>query len=298
MIRSRLLAAILVLLVCPLLLFGDTAEPTGAIESPDATVVSIAPFEDNTGSSKWEGLADGLSDLLAVSLARHKAVKVVERRRLAAVLKEQELAYRALSETAVAARVGRLLGADLIVVGGILVVDDKPVITAHMVDIGTTQVVASRKVTGEAADVLALSFKLASELARSLDVTLDPVLPDDYDKDPTASLHFMRGLGFHHAGNSERAAMEFMVCGDLDPDHPTTHYWLGRCFHRMREYDHARIEFRRFLKDFAESPQAADAARLLKECDAKAAPSPLKLSEGETDTPTEQETGGESPGSE
>ena len=288
MTKAQMLVSALALLGCPAFVSVGEAGPTDATGLPDATVVCIAPFEDNTGSRKWEGLAAGLSDLLAVSLARHKAVQVVDRQKLAAVLKEQELAYRALSETKTAVRVGRLLGADMIIVGGIMVVDGKPVMSAHVADVNTTQVVTSRKVTGEADEVLALSFKLASELARSLDVKLDPVLPDEYDKNPVASLHFMRGLGFHHAGNFERAAMEFMVCGDLDPDHPTTHYWLGRCFHRLQEYDHARIEFRRFLKDFAESPQAPDAGKLLKECNARATPSPLHLRKEKKDSSTNQ----------
>jgi TolB-like protein len=278
MMRPYLFAALFVLCLGSILL--AQAVPVRAKtpkKAPDAMVICIAPFQDNTNDKQWEGLTAGFSDLLTASFSEHKAVRIVDRTKLAAVLKEHELAYRALTSPETAVRVGKLLGAERMIVGGIMAIDGRPVIAAHVIDIQSTQIIASKKVTGKVEDILALSFKLAAELADTMAIKLTQVAPKDYDKHPMASLHFMHGLGFYHSDNFERAAMEFMVCGDLDPNHPTRSYWLGRCYLQMQEYNHAQIEFRRFLAEYPKSPQAPEARRCLDECDAKAEPAPLGL---------------------
>jgi len=264
----QLLCFVLLLLLHPGI-FLSSALAASQAGQDNTAVICIAPFEDNTGDKKWEGLATGFSDLLMASFSEYKDVRVVERQRLGDLLKEQEISLRALSDPKTAARVGRLVGAGRIIAGSVLVIKGKLIITAQVLDVASTSVVTSKKVVGNAENVLSLSLKLASELAESLNIKIDPVSSENYDSNPMASLHFMRGLGYYHAGNFDRAIMEFMVRGDLDPNHPTTHYWIGLSYYRLGEFEHAGIELRQFLKDSPKSPQAPEAQKLLKECATK-----------------------------
>lgn len=231
-------------------------------------VVCVAPFADNTGSIQWSGMSQGISDLLAATLSQRQELRVVERERLNAILEEQALSLSMVAEPKNAVKVGRLLGADKIVVGGVMILNKKLVVTAQVVDVSSATVIAARTLKGKPDELLELCTRLAADLGKALGVKIkvQPVAAKDAEKSPMASLHFMRGLGLYHAGNFDRGAMELMICIDLDPGHPTARYWLAQCYYRGQEYDHAAIEFRKFLKHFPQAAQARSARQLLKEC--------------------------------
>ncbi|MCK5594697.1 DUF1266 domain-containing protein [bacterium] len=230
------------------------------------TVMYIAPFEDNTGDEKWAGLATGFSDLLTASFLEHKDIQVVERQQVGELIKEQEISLQALSEAGNAARAGKLIGADFIIVGGLLAANEKLTVVAHILDVNTARIIVSKKVSGSQKDILSLSLQLASELAQSINIKLEIVSAEDYDETSMVSLHFMRGLGFYYAGNFDRAIMEFMSCGDIDPNHAASRYWIGRCYYNLEEFEHAGIELQQFLKDFPESTYIFDARELMDIC--------------------------------
>ena len=65
-----------------------------------------------------------------------------------------------------------------------------------------------------------------------------------------ASLHFMKGLGLHYAGNRDRAIMEFMKSSKLNSAHDASIYFIALNYFDEREYKHAHIECRRYLQMF------------------------------------------------
>lgn len=261
---SRTLSEILLCIgLCLSALTSAHAGTSGSIPT-----VCVAPFADNTGVETWQAAASGFADLLLAGLSRQD-IPIVERERLLDVVKEQGLTLRGVTRPAVSARVGHLVGADKFISGGLMLVDGKLNIIAHVFDVKTGTIQKSVKVVGKPEEVVELALTLAARIGEALSVKLDTGPVDKLDTNPISSLHFLRGLGFFHAANFSRAAMEFMICGDLEPEHETFRYWIGQCYFRLGEFEHARIEFTRFVNDYPDHDKRSEAGRLLETCKEK-----------------------------
>ena len=85
--------------------------------------VAVLRFEDRTdGLHKWwdsKSVGEGLSDMLTTALSRNGRYRVLERRELDAVLSEQKLALSGAVTEETAVQIGKLLNADLLVIGAV-----------------------------------------------------------------------------------------------------------------------------------------------------------------------------------
>ncbi|MDM7926092.1 MAG: CsgG/HfaB family protein [bacterium] len=98
----------------------------GLAASADAQLkkrVAVFAFEDKTDRSSrwWDGRApgDGMADMLTTALVKSGGYTVVERKDIAAVLEEQRLGESGAVTQESAARLGKLLGVELAVVGSV-----------------------------------------------------------------------------------------------------------------------------------------------------------------------------------
>lgn len=88
----------------------------------DKKRIAILDFEFGTVQQWWSGNWDigrGIADLLVDRLVRDGTFSVIERTRLDAVLNEQDFSNSQRADAATAARLGRVLGVNAIVVGSI-----------------------------------------------------------------------------------------------------------------------------------------------------------------------------------
>jgi curli biogenesis system outer membrane secretion channel CsgG len=90
--------------------------------------IAVLDFEfSSTGTNRnwWYGLygdegpAEGVSDLLTNKLVQSGAFTVIERSRIADILQEQNLGASGRIDPSTAAQIGRILGADVVVIGSI-----------------------------------------------------------------------------------------------------------------------------------------------------------------------------------
>lgn len=188
-----------------------------------------------TGDKQYDALAEGFADMLAAALSEQKTVKVVERQRLRELLKEQKLSLLGLTDQATAVKVGKLLKADRIFVGGITKPKEIFIINVHAYEIETARLVTSEQAQSKPAEIVAATYNLVNRLCKKLNVQLKTL-------DPNASLHFIRGLGFYYSGNFDNAIVEFMKTQDLDLTSDKAVYWMALCFMETNEYKHALIE--------------------------------------------------------
>lgn len=85
--------------------------------------------------------AEQLTDRLIHELVRTSNLKVAERSRLGDVLKEKELAQSGIAEPAVAAKLGRLLTVDAVLIGTLTGSADKTEVFLRLVDSGTALII-------------------------------------------------------------------------------------------------------------------------------------------------------------
>ena len=99
----------------------------GALAASPASkpVLAVLKFQDETGAMPLQGGAGrALSNMLATELAARDAFTVVERRKLAAILEEQDLAQSGRLKPGEGARIGELTGAQYLVMGTITAFED------------------------------------------------------------------------------------------------------------------------------------------------------------------------------
>jgi len=97
-------------------------------------------------------------------------------------------------------------------------------------------------------------------------ILLKPIDPNDIDKNPHSSLHFIRGLGFFYTGYYDNAIVEFMKAQELDQTSDKAVYWTALSYINNKEYRHAIIELEAILKQFPESNLRQDSQEKIALC--------------------------------
>lgn len=109
--------------VLALALFALTS--TGHAADAARPVLAVLKFQDESGAMPLQGgVGRVLSNIIGTELAARDAFTVVERRKLAAVLEEQDLAQSGRLKPGEGARIGQLTGAQYLVMGTITAYED------------------------------------------------------------------------------------------------------------------------------------------------------------------------------
>jgi len=230
--------------------------------------IAALPFAEASADGGYAPLAEVVGDILMARLSDAEGLAFVERAAISKVLGELELSTTA--DAADQTRLGKALGAQFILTGNLTSSDDTILLAAHVLEVSTTRVARSAKVTARADDLVGSVDKLARELVGQFNVKLPELTQEQIDQSPEASLHFMRGLGYYYAGMSEYATTQFFKTLAIAPDHAEARFYNGmNYFERAEEYGHAKVEFTRFLKDFSDHQLARRAKEHLQQCETR-----------------------------
>jgi TolB-like protein len=124
------------------------------------------PFRDLSGQPSAVG--EAIRETVTTDLKQLSGVRVIERGSLDKILAEQKLqASSSDLDPSTAARVGKLLGATLIVAGAYQESPPKVRLTARFVKVETGEIVGTAKVDGRASELLKLQDQVTAELLRS-----------------------------------------------------------------------------------------------------------------------------------
>lgn len=146
----RTALAVLVLLVARLAF----AEPP---------TVAILYFDYDGTDGELVPLRKGLAQMLITDLAGRDSYRVVERARLQEVLAELDLGKTQKLDPAAALKVGKLLQAKYMVVGGYFVMGGALRIDARVFEVETTNTLKGFGATGKSDDFFALEQKIAAD---------------------------------------------------------------------------------------------------------------------------------------
>lgn len=231
---------------------------------PQPRVVVVAPPHVATGKDSDQYIGELVADTLAIALADRKHLSVVDRQRLEAVRKEQMLSLEGLVDPATAAKVGRLLSADLVVAGSVVNSGEQLHLTTHVIAVDSQQIVGTAQ-TDAARDKLDEPIlKLADEVARISGAPLPTYKAEDIDHSPEARLHLMRGIGLHYAGNPDQAIICCLRAAQLDPRMQEARLWIARSYLKAGEPQHARIELDYIIRSPVAPHFKAEAQKLLR----------------------------------
>ncbi|MBN1830088.1 MAG: hypothetical protein JW884_13235 [Deltaproteobacteria bacterium] len=127
-------------------------------------LIAIFPLEDLRPSEETRGLGEDMAASLTDGLSAMKDVQVVERRDLKKIMEEIGLGLSGAIDQETAIKVGKLLGANHLLIGSFMKFRDKVTINARLVRTETGEITTTSRVKGSFSDL----FDLEEELARNL----------------------------------------------------------------------------------------------------------------------------------
>ena len=184
--------------------------------------LGIPPFQVRLSDTVLAALGYGLADLLTTDLARSAQLQVVDRLRLDAVLSEIHLVESGRVDTTTAPRVGKLIQARRLVLGGLDQIPGGNVsISAGIADVATGELREAVSATAPLDVILEAEKELAFRLLDQLGVTLSPAERSAVEQMPTkniaALLAYSRGVRFEVEGRYSEAKQEYQRAVQLDP---------------------------------------------------------------------------------
>jgi curli biogenesis system outer membrane secretion channel CsgG len=164
-----------------------TTEPEpAAATSSSKKRVAILYFDDNTSErSGLQPLSTGLALMLIGEVANFDGYEVVERADLQKVINELDLTKTGRFDPSTTAQIGKLLGAESMVVGSYMNLMGKFRIDARMIDVETGSVMHAASVSGEPDSFDQLGRDLATKLFSTIghssppQASIDQSLPLD-----------------------------------------------------------------------------------------------------------------------
>jgi TolB-like protein len=128
--------------------------------------VAVFPFKDLSSGGGHVG--DAIRETVTTDLKDVPGIRVIERSFIDKVLAEQDLqAKRADLDPTATVRIGKLLGASLVVVGAYQKSFSSVRLTARFVNVETGEIVGTAKVDGAANELFALQDRVTAELLKS-----------------------------------------------------------------------------------------------------------------------------------
>jgi TolB-like protein len=175
--------------------------------------VGIMPFE-NGGSfgqnaEDFEALSIGLQQLVMTELAINTNLRVVTRSQLDLLLSEQDLGASGRVDAATAARLGQLVGARYMVMGGFIDLYGNMTMTSQLVDTETGVIIKAEKVTDKTENIYGMVVQLADQITRGADLPVlsSQVMNQRLEREiPQEAVRlYTRAMLYEQRGNTTRA---------------------------------------------------------------------------------------------
>jgi len=145
----------------------------GLVRAADAKPVRVAILPCQALSSETDEMSRTVSALLASAMTKREGVELVEREQLDKALKEQALGVTGLVDADQAAKLGKLLGAKILVSEKTFIADHDVYLSAHVINVETGRVKAATRSTPLAhPSVAALCESLADDISKILKTDL------------------------------------------------------------------------------------------------------------------------------
>jgi TolB-like protein len=148
------------------LLLGLLALPAPAADKP---TVAVLYFGYGGKTPEMEVLRKGLAQMLISDLSGFGTVKLVERDRLQEILDELDLGKSSKFDAATVARLGKLLGAQYLVMGDYFDLLNTLRVDARVIEVKTGQIIRSLGTRGSADEFFTLEQKLSQDINKVLE---------------------------------------------------------------------------------------------------------------------------------
>jgi len=194
-------------------------------EEGDVPIKTIAVMEfDNYSTGKYQEelgfITKGLAEFFEADFSKLSDLQVVERDKIDFLLKEIQLSQAGMVDQSTAVRVGKLLGAQIMVFGSLTQLDGKNAkMLVKAVKVETSEIIASVEREGKP-EYFQMEKELVKELAAKLDLTLNKETEQAIDAGGTSSMDaatmYSKGLFYQDKYEYAQAYEFFKKAYEMD----------------------------------------------------------------------------------
>jgi len=162
------------ILFCFVALTAAAPLPNHAPPSVTKKTVAILYFDNYTGKSDYDPLGKGIASMMISDLSTVQEIQLLERERMQDLVKEIDAQHTKYFDSTTAVKVGKMVGAEYIVVGAFAALEPSMRIDTRVVRVQTGEIVKTAQVTGDQNKFFDLEQKLADRLIDGLGIALSP----------------------------------------------------------------------------------------------------------------------------
>lgn len=202
----------------------------GSARAQDLPTVAVLDFSSfmmgDAGAAV--NLGKAITAMLVTEFSQREGIQVIERAQLNDMLREQDLVLSGRVDESSAIEIGKLLGAQYVLLGQASSIADNLRMDIRAVDVETSEIVAVLKMSDRTSELLSVVVALADEFGEQLDL-VPPSERAEVESIPVpATIAFSRAVDYEDRGEIEQAIEFYEQTLELHPSHRDARRALDR----------------------------------------------------------------------
>jgi TolB-like protein len=202
--------------------------------------IALSDFAVHSDNPKYKYMGKGISEMIAVELAKSTDVDLIEREKRAVVLEEIEFALSDLADATRQVEVGKMLAARYLVFGEIVDMDAEVLISLRMVDIESTKVVWNEQIVARISnyDYITGYFtqSILQHLGLSVERTTVAKVQSIEAKNEEAVVAFSKAVDYYDRKENTEAKEELVRARRIDPDSEAVQLYLSKLIVNLSKF--------------------------------------------------------------
>lgn len=232
--------------------------------TPAQDTLAVTPLARAAASEQYDGLGKALSGMIVSDLSTVPGLRLVERDRLDAVLAEIDLAQSGFLDEKTAQKLGKGVGAQLVLTGSFSVVGEVFLMDARIVRVQSGEIVKAADASGKANEFVAVEKSLVESLLSGLAIQLDAghrrkLMLQAPTEQFTAFAAYGEGLARKEEGQLDAARQAFAKAVEEDPQFAEARAALDGLVSLVADEKQARLDAAKQITDQRYARLLADA---------------------------------------
>ena len=207
-------------------LLAATTAVAEAQQVPTVGVLDLGAF--SVTLEDVSALGPVMANMITTELSERPEVRALDRAMIQELLQRHQVSVGATGAGDDAAiEIGRLIGANFVVTGGVTLEPGRARVDLRMIEVETSDIVRAIKENGPRDEMIALAERIADRLVTDLEMPERPAVVT-VEIPVAASLAYSRGLDYERRGRRDRAAAMYRHALEVFPQHAQAQAALDR----------------------------------------------------------------------
>jgi TolB-like protein len=202
--------------------------------------IALSDFAVHSKNPKYEYMGKGISEMIAVELAKSTGLDLIEREKRAEMLEEIEFALSDLADATRQVEVGKMLAAKYLVFGEIIDMDKDVLISLRMVEVETAEIVWIDQVVTNIANYDYITGFFTESILKYLGLSVPRSTVAKVEsikaKDEDAVVAFSKAVDAYDRKENAAAREELVRARRIDPDNEAVRLYLSKLLVNLSKF--------------------------------------------------------------